>query len=330
MSLSESPAPASTGPGQVAASAYLRLSVTDRCNLRCLYCRRDGDGPTVPRDDTLRYEETLDLVDALHDAIPLRKIRITGGEPLVRAELPTLVAGLRARLPHAELCLTTNGTLLARHARALRAAGLDRINVSFDSTDPTRFADLTQGGSLAHVLAGVRAARDAGFAGTKVNAVLLRSINGARLAQLVRAADDHDCELRFIELMPVGDGAQLFDREYLSADDALARLNRTFEHVADGGMNGTARRHRFRDGDHEITVGFITSVSHPFCRTCDRLRLDCRGRLFTCLRCSEGTDLMTPLRRGDRGELERRIRVQLPAKTPAEGWPGHHMVAIGG
>jgi len=330
MSLSESPTPHSSGPGPTPASAYLRLSVTDRCNLRCLYCRRDGDGPTVPRDDTLRYEETLDLVDALHEAIPLRKVRVTGGEPLVRAELPTLVAGLRARLPHAELCLTTNGTLLARHAASLRAAGLDRINISFDSTDPSQFADLTQGGSLARVLAGVRTARQVGFERTKINAVLLRSINGDRLAHLVRTAHEHHCEIRFIELMPMGDGAALFDREYLSADHALARLSQTFEYVADRGMNGTARRHRFRDGDRELTVGFITSVSHPFCRSCDRLRLDCRGRLYTCLRCSEGTDLMTPLRQGATNELERRIRLLLPAKTPAEGWPEHHMVAIGG
>jgi cyclic pyranopterin phosphate synthase len=330
MSLSESPAPYSPGPGQTPASAYLRLSVTDRCNLRCLYCRRDSDGPYVPRDDTLSYEETLDLVDALHEAIPLRKVRVTGGEPLVRAELPTLVAGLRTHLPHAELCLTTNGTLLGRHAASLRAAGLDRINISLDSTDPRRFADLTQGGSLARVLAGVETAHEAGFEGTKVNAVLLRSVNGDQLAHLVRTTHEHGCEIRFIELMPVGDGAALFDQEYLSADDALARLSRTFEHVADRGMNGTARRHRFRDGDREFTVGFITSVSHPFCRNCDRLRLDCRGQLYTCLRCSEGTDLMTPLRQGEKEELDRRIRLLLPAKSPAEGWPEHRMVAIGG
>jgi cyclic pyranopterin phosphate synthase len=330
MSLFESPAPSSTGPGRTPASAYLRLSVTDRCNLRCRYCRCDSDGPYVPRGQTLRYEETLELIDVLHDVIPLRKVRITGGEPLVRAELATLVAGLRARLPHAELCLTTNGVLLDRHADKLRVAGLDRVNISLDSTDPRRFAELTRGGDLDRVLNGLRAARDAGFERTKINAVLMRSVNGDQLAPLARTAADHDCELRFIELMPVGDGADLFEREYLAAEEALARLGDAFEHVADCGMNGTARRHRFRDGRRELTVGFITSVSHPFCRSCDRLRLDCRGRLYTCLRCSDGTDLMTPLRRDARDEVARRIRLLLPAKTPAEGWPAHHMVAIGG
>ncbi len=330
MSLLESPAPSSTGPGHAPPSAYLRLSVTDRCNLRCLYCRRDGDGPYVPRGQTLRYEEMLDLVEALHEVIPLRKVRVTGGEPLVRVDLDTLVRGLRARLPHAELCMTTNGLLLERHAGALRAAGLDRVNVSLDSADPARFAALTQGGSLARALAGFRAAAAAGFTGTKVNAVLLRSVNGDRLVELVRTAAAYGCETRFIELMPVGDGAALFEREYLAADEALARLCRTFAYVDDCGARGTARRHRLRDGERELTVGFITTVSHPFCRNCDRLRLDCRGRLYTCLRRSDGVDLMTPLRRGARGQLEHRIRAAATGKAPAQGWPDHPMVAIGG
>jgi cyclic pyranopterin phosphate synthase len=330
MNFREPAGPAQSASGFAPTSVYVRLSVTDRCNLRCVYCRPLNDAPLAPRNETLRYEEMLSLLDLLHGIQPVRKVRITGGEPLLRAELPTLVTGLREHLPHAELCLTTNGTLLARHATSLHAAGLDRINVSLDSADSLRLAELTRGGSLDHILAGLRAAQAAGFRGIKINAVLLRSVNGDQLAHLVRTAAEHACETRFIELMPVGDGAGLFVREFLAAGEARARLDRVMEHRGEIGANGTARLHRFFDRGREVRVGFISSVSHPFCNTCDRLRLDCRGRLFSCLRHSEGIDLVTALRRGATAAVEAGIRSLLSQKNPGSGWPQHRMVAIGG
>jgi cyclic pyranopterin phosphate synthase len=309
----------------------LRLSVTDRCNLRCLYCRGDHGPPLVSRPETLSYEETLDLVARIHHNSEIHKLRLTGGEPLVRAELCTLIRGLRGILPHAELCLTTNGTLLAKRAADLAAAGLDRVNVSLDTTDTRQFAALTRGGSLDSVLDGLTALTDAGFSPVKINAVLLRSFNGAHLADIARLAAARGCEVRFVELMPVGEAAELFAGEYLSARDALALLSQSLTHVGELGRQGTAIRHLFRDNDTELTIGFITSVSQPFCATCDRVRLDCRGRLYSCLRHEQGIDLMTPLRSGLPHHLDAAIRSALPSK-PARActWPATQMARIGG
>jgi len=182
----------------------------------------------VSRDQVLRYEEMAELVGLVHGVAPLGKIRLTGGEPLLRTDLPVLVRALRKTLPDIELCLTTNGTLLGRHARELRRAGLDRINVSLDSADAMQLAAWTGSGSVDTILNGIRAAQAEGFVGTKLNAVLLRSRDRQDLSELVSLAQSLACELRFIELMPLGVAAPAFTREFLAAEEALAMLCRAF------------------------------------------------------------------------------------------------------
>ncbi len=311
-------------------SLYLRLSITDQCNLRCQYCRPAG-GDTRPAEGMLSAAEILRLVAETHQVIPVRKVRITGGEPLLRRDAADIVRGLRSLLPEATLAMTTNGTLLGRMARPLRDAGLDALNISLDTPDPSAFARVTRGGQVSQVLDGLAAAREAGFDRLKVNAVLMESFNGAFLADLVRVAVDHGAEPRFIELMPSGEGRSLFARNHLAASDARQRLAGFFSYEGPAGRSGTAERHRYRDGDRILVVGFITPVSMPFCDRCDRLRLDSRGAMWACLRQSGKVDLAEPLRSGDDSEVERRLADLLAHKrVPEAGWSDGRMVAIGG
>ena len=314
------------------ASFYLRLSVTDRCNFACRYCRAAGADAVENARRVLDYESLLALVGRIAHSVPLRKVRITGGEPLVRRDLPVFVSALRALLPEAELCLTSNGSLLRRYADDLRRAGLDRVNVSIDSADPERFAALTRGAlTVDRVLDGIRAAQEAGLGPIRLNSVLMRSYNGTHLPELVRTAARHDAELRFIELMPIGEAMHLPKEEYLSGEEALERLKRSFTYVRALREGGTATRHLLRDGTRDIKVGFITSVSHPFCARCDRLRLDSRGRLFSCLRREVGYDLATPLLDGRIDDVDDHIRhIAASKRLPAESWPERDMSAIGG
>jgi cyclic pyranopterin phosphate synthase len=279
----------------------------------------------------LSDDEIVDLVARLHRKLPLTKVRITGGEPLLRPALPDLVARLRALLPEAELCLTTNGVLLEEAASALKQAGLDRLNVSLDTLDEGRFAGLTGVWGRQLVLAGLARAKAVGFEHTRLNAVLLRSTSARELADLVRFAAEQQAEIRFIELMPVGTARSLFEREYRSAAEGMALLCETLEHRADLGLRGTSRRHRFRVGDRDVVVGFITPVSEPFCETCDRYRLDARGRLIACLRRGLFEELAAPLRLGDPDEVDRRIAAAAASKErPEAEWPITPMVEIGG
>ena len=289
-------------------------------------------GSRPARGGLLDGDELLVLVDGIHAAAPLGKVRITGGEPLLFGGLLQLVGDLRRRLPGATLGLTTNGTLLERMAGGLRRAGLDSVNVSLDSSHPSTLARLTGGGDLAAVERGLRAARAAGFEGIKLNTVLLREGNGDQLADMVRLARRHGSEIRFIELMPLGPGAAIYRREHLLADEALERLCQTFELVESLGRGGAARRYRMRDGrGHEFVVGLISPVSRPFCGGCDRMRLDARGTLHGCLRQEHGQDLGGPLLRGDHQELQRRVLQVLHGKQPPRhGWPQRSMAAIGG
>ena len=307
---------------------YLRLSVTDRCNFHCAYCMPGVAPAPTGACEPIGFQEAAGIVSALNRAVPIYKLRFTGGEPLLRAGLPGFIGDIRAILPRAELCLTTNGSLLARAAAGLKAAGLDRINVSLDSVDPKRFESLTGGGSLAAVLEGVRAAGSAGFAPIRFNAVLLRSFNGDCLAEMVRAVAREGGTLRFIELMKFGPGARLFPTEFLPADEAHARLSRAFGDGTDDGTEGTTRYVAFRDGARVHRVGFIASVSHPFCADCDRLRLDSRGRLFPCLREGGGVDCAAAMRDGT---IDGTIGGLIAGKQPpADRWTERRMSAIGG
>lgn len=311
-------------------SLYLRLSVTDRCNFFCRYCRPPT--PEQPKRQTrLTDHEILTLVDRIHRIATLRKIRLTGGDPLMRPRLPGLVSALRAQLPDAELCLTTNGARLAGCAVALREAGLDRINVSLDSLSPARFAAITGVDRLDQVLRGIRAARAAGFTNLKLNAVLLRSASSLELSRMVRFSATQEAELRLIELMPMGVARRIFDQEFLPAAEALATLQAELRYLGAAPGSDTSRRHRFQIDGREVVVGLITPITEPFCTSCDRLRLDSRGQLLTCLRRQAGADLVALLRANRMEALDTHIAALLRGKDlPESQWPRRQMALIGG
>lgn len=311
-------------------SIYLRLSLTDRCNFNCIYCKSNEGGVEEPSGLALRDDEILALLDHINSVMPLRKVRLTGGEPLLRPKLPLLVSAIKSTFAHTELCLTTNGMRLEGLAEDLKAAGLDRINLSLDATDQETFFRIT-GGDLTRVLAGIHAARRAGFTDLRQNSVMLRKANGGRLDELVRLAKSHGAEQRFIELMPFGPARPFYDEEYYSTEEAIAELSASLDYLGPLELEGTARRHRFQVDGELVTVGFITPISHPFCSTCDRLRLDSRGHLYSCLRKLDGADLAEALRDGDETEVKRRISTLLYHKNPPKPvWPLRRMHSIGG
>ena len=286
----------------------LRISVTDRCNFRCRYCMpREVFGPDfafLPRDQILSFEE-IALVARASASLGVRKVRLTGGEPLLRAELPRLVAML-AEVSGLEVALTTNGSLLAQQARALAEAGLGRVTVSLDSLDDGIFREMNDASfPVRLVLEGIEAADRAGLSPVKVNAVVRRGVNDHTAVELARHFHGSGHVLRFIEYMDVGttNGWRLDDivpaREILAAVDRELPL----EAIEPAYRGEVARRYRYRDGGGE--VGFITSVTQPFCGDCTRARLSAEGVLYTCLFAAAGTDLRGPLRSGS-GEAELR------------------------
>lgn len=250
---------------------------------------------------------------------------------MLRVELVRLVAQIREQLPNLELSLTTNGIHLAKRAESLKSAGLDRVNVSLDSPRQDRCRLITGGDALFNVVEGVQALQRAGFKGTKLNAVLLRTLNGDHLAEIVEFASELDCEPRFIELMPIGPGLELYSKQHLSAAEALEILKINYPQINPLGVQGTAARYSLTDGKNIRTLGIIAAVSQPFCSTCNRLRLDAFGRLFTCLRQDDGEPLANELREGDHERLSRRIAAIIEGKKPMrQSWPDRRMAAIGG
>ncbi|MGO9115775.1 MAG: GTP 3',8-cyclase MoaA [Thermoguttaceae bacterium] len=315
--------------GAARRPVYLRLSVTDRCNLRCRYCRPARSNATS--SPVASDEELLGLIALLHEEFPIYKVRITGGEPLLRAGLPGLIEKLRQQMPSAELGMTTNAVLLKQHAVAVRRAGVEFLNTSLDTLSAELCKELTRGGDVRSIVDGIRAAHAAGFRQIRINTVLMRTFNGDSLPSLVRFAAELGCEIRFIELMPFGEGAAIYDKEFLSADEALDSLEAEFANLGPLPRSSTARRHRLSVDGREQAIGFITNISHPFCDGCDRTRLDSRGRLYACLRTVHGVDLLTPCRAGRIEMVRSRIRGEVPNKTIPQGvWPTHNMVSIGG
>jgi GTP 3',8-cyclase len=280
----------------------LRVSVTDRCNLRCTYCMPKEvygrDFRFLPRPELLSFEEITRLVRVFVGA-GVRKVRLTGGEPLLRRDLPALVGQIAAVDGVEDLALTTNGVLLARHARALRDAGLRRVTVSLDSVDDGVFRAMNDRDvSLARVVEGIDAAIEAGLAPVKLNAVIRRGVNDAGVLDLARFARERGCVLRFIEFMDVGtiNGWRL--EEVVPAAELVARIDAEMplEPGAPSYRGEVAGRHRYRDGGGE--VGMISSITQPFCADCTRARLSADGRLYTCLFATEGHDLRGALRAG--------------------------------
>ncbi len=269
----------------------LRLSVTDRCNLRCAYCMPEEHYRWLPNPEILSFEELASLVDVFI-GLGVRRVRLTGGEPLLRRELPTLVE-LLARKGLDDLSMTTNGVLLRQHAQALRAAGLHRVTVSLDTLRADRFTALTRRPQLDDVLAGLEAARAVGFTQIKLDTVVMRGVNDDEVHELLRFARSIDAELRFIEYMDVGGATRWRREDVVPASELLARL----APLRPLGERGSAPAERFERADGQI-VGVIASTTQPFCSACDRARLTADGRFFTCLYAPNGLDLKSPLRAG--------------------------------
>jgi cyclic pyranopterin phosphate synthase len=274
----------------------LRLSVTDRCNLRCAYCMPEASYVWLPRGDLLSYEELGELADVFL-SLGVDKIRLTGGEPLLRRDVEVLIGALAAKPALADLALTTNGVHLAGRARSLRACGLQRLTVSLDTLRPDVFRALAQRDELARVLAGIDDAARAGFGALKLDTVVLRGTNDGELADLLEFARERGAELRFIEYMDVG-GATRWSREsVVTRAEILARLAERYGPPEPLGEQGSAPAERFRLPDG-LTFGVIASTSTPFCGACDRSRLTADGMWYLCLYARVGIDLRGLLRGG--------------------------------
>jgi len=281
----------------------LRVSVTDRCNLRCRYCMPEQEYVWLPKQSILTFEEITRLV-GVFTSLGVEKVRLTGGEPLLRHDLATLTA-LLAPLPGIrDLAMTTNGLLLATLAQPLRRAGLGRITVSLDTLRPERMRDLARTDRHSDVLAGIAAARATGFP-LKLNTVVMRGVNDDELVELIEFARSYDAEVRFIEYMDVGGATGWTADQVVSQQQMLARLSAhygTIAPVTDGrDVSAPAERFRLPDG---TTFGIVASTTAPFCRSCDRSRLTADGTWFLCLYAARGVDLREPLRSGaSDGEL---------------------------
>ena len=284
----------------------LRISVTDRCNLRCQYCMPEAEYAWLPRETLLSYDE-LATVAAAFLAQGASRIRLTGGEPLLRRNLPALIERLAALPALDDLAMTTNGVLLARQASALRTAGLRRITVSLDTLHRARFHALTGTDEHAAVFAGIDAAARAGFEALKIDTVVLRGVNDDELVEMIEFGRQVGAEVRFIEYMDVG-GATRWTRDaVVSQREMLARIAQTFGDVEAEGERGSAPAARYRLPDGTV-FGIIASTTEPFCGACDRSRLTADGMWLMCLYARAGTDLRRPLRAGaTRAELEQLI-----------------------
>ena len=280
----------------------LRLSVTDRCNLRCQYCMPEEEYVWLPRDDVLSFEEMTQLVDVFAD-LGVDKVRLTGGEPLLRRDLDRLVRLLADNPRLRDLALTTNGVLLAEQAAALHAAGLHRVTVSLDTLREDRFRLLTRRDTHARVLEGIAAVARSGWPGLKIDTVVMRGVNDDELVDLVEFAGGVGAEVRFIEYMDVGGATHWSMERVVSRREMLERLAARYGAIAPIVEESSAPADRFRLPDGR-TFGIISSTTEPFCRSCDRSRLTADGLWYLCLYATRGLDLRGALRAGaSRDEL---------------------------
>ncbi|MER7459051.1 GTP 3',8-cyclase MoaA [Micromonospora sp. NPDC126480] len=316
----------------------LRVSLTDKCNLRCTYCMPAEGLPWLAGPQLLDDDEVIRLVRVAVTRLGVTEVRFTGGEPLIRPGLVGIVAAVAAMTPRPRISLTTNGIGLERLAPTLRAAGLDRVNVSLDTLDRERFSRLTRRDRLDAVLAGLAGAAEAGLTPVKVNAVLMRGVNEDEAPALLRFALDHGYELRFIEQMPL-DAQHGWDRaSMVTADEILAALRSAYDLTADPAERGAAPAETWLVDGGPARVGVIATVTRPFCGDCDRTRLTADGQVRNCLFATEESDLRGALRAGaDDDELARRWRTATWAKRAGHGiddptflQPTRPMSAIGG
>jgi len=283
----------------------LRVSVTDRCNLRCEYCMPEDDYVWLPREDVLHFEETSALVDVFL-ALGVDKVRLTGGEPLLRRDAPALVRMLSQKAGLRDLALTTNGVLLADQIDALHAAGLGRITVSLDTLRRDRFVSLTRFDQLEAVRAGIAAAFRV-YGQLKIDTVVIRGVNDDEIVDLIEFGRSVNAEVRFIEYMDVGGASRWSPARVVSRDDILATLTKRYGAIAavsDPGSSAPAERFALPDG---TTFGIIASTTEPFCASCDRSRLTADGMWYLCLYATHGIDLRGPLRQGASPEELRQL-----------------------
>lgn len=277
---------------------YLRISVTDRCNFRCLYCMPAEGLPWLPKSDILSYEEIGDVVAQLAP-MGLRRIRITGGEPTIRPNLDDLIRMLRAVPSVEDIALSTNGVRLPQIAELYRQAGLDRVNISADSLRPDRIAAISRRKLAFDPVAAATAAEVAGLAPIKLNMVVMRGINDDEIADFARLTLDHAWHVRFIELMPVGGMRELTWEHVVPSDEVLDRIARIgVLETSAGPARGNGPAAYYRLSGAAGTVGVITPMTHTYCASCNRVRLTADGRLRTCLFGDHEVDLRTPLRAG--------------------------------
>ena len=320
--------------GRVATD--LRVSLTDRCNLRCTYCMPAEGLDWLPTEQTLSDDETVRLITIGVERLGIREVRFTGGEPLLRRGLVDIVA--RTHALGVETSLTTNALGLSRTAQALADAGLDRINVSLDTVRPETFATITRRDRLADVVAGLEAAKAAGLGPIKLNAVLLRGTNDDQAAELLRWSLEHGYELRFIEQMPLDAQHGWSRAAMVTADEIYEQLTAEFTLTPHGEPRGSAPAELFDVDGGPATVGIIASVTRPFCGDCDRVRLTADGQVRNCLFAREESDLRTALRSGATDEeIAERWVIAMLGKRAGHGiddvtflQPDRPMSAIGG
>src|SRR5580698_8042737 len=317
----------------------LRVSLTDRCNLRCTYCMPPEGLEWLPKDEVLTEDEIVRLIGIGVSLLGIREVRFTGGEPLLRRDLASIVARTARLAPRPDISLTTNGIGLARRAESLREAGLNRINVSLDTLRPETFRALARRDRLPDVLDGLAAAAAAGLLPVKVNAVLMRHLNDDEAVPLLQYCLDHGYELRFIEQMPLDAQHSWRRDDMVTADEILAELKVGFNLTADDQRErGSAPAETFLVDGGPGRVGVIASVTRPFCGTCDRVRLTADGQIRNCLFARAESDLRAPLRTGASDEeiaerWTRAVAVKLPGhgiNDPGFLQPSRPMSAIGG
>ena len=286
---------------------YLRISLTDHCNLRCIYCMPE-DVSFRPTAELMQDDEIIRLVN-LFVRLGFDKFRLTGGEPTVRAGIVELVRAIHQIPGVRALSMTTNGVLFSRLAEPLARAGLQRVNFSLDTLEPARFRQLTRRGSIGDVWDGIQAAEAAGLLPIKVNTVVARGYSDDEIVDMARLTLEHPWQVRFIELMPFAGATEFQRSQVVSAEEMVARIEGalgSLESINGGQLDGEARV--FRLAGSKGTIGFINTITQPFCATCTRARLTADGRLRLCLLCEDEVDLLTPLRSGATdGELRQMI-----------------------
>lgn len=296
---------------------YLRVSVTDRCDLRCLYCLPKGTPPAVGRSERLGPTQ-IERIVRTFVRLGVRKVRLTGGEPLTRSDIVEIAGRIGAIEGVVDLALSTNATRLADLARPLRAAGVTRLNVSLDTLDPERFAAVTCGGNLSRVLTGLAAAKAAGLAPIKINTVVMRGVNDAEIEAIIDFCGAHGFTLRLIETMPMGEAGHRASHRYLPLDEVERRLAARYPFAADDDGEGGPARYLCIVGS-EQRIGLITPISRHFCATCNRIRLTADGRLIPCLDDRGSISLADALSQGDDAALECAIRLALRLKPQQHG-----------